>query len=111
MLVGRFLRALMLLTMLLAPIGMTGRSLANPHQAQASMPPVADGHCPDMDREGRERQPGSDASCMIACSALPAVDPAVPLELPAVMAPLPVRLFGNLHGLSPEADPPPPRMA
>jgi hypothetical protein len=104
--VSRLLVQLLILAvMALAPFGRmeAARAMAMPHQAAMAS------HCagrpmPDQDRQERM------VDCMIACAATAAIAAPETLAPPAAIALNPVAgPVPCLSGLSPEADPPPPR--
>ena len=113
----RLLRFLTLFAVLFSPI-----SMATGHAAMAMPAPsaaMADhmaagpaGHCAGMGGEQDKSGPAApNIDCMIACSAMLAADLEVDVH-PVVAAFIePRALTGALHGLSPEFDPPPPRLS
>ncbi|HVQ07522.1 MAG TPA: hypothetical protein VMS43_03720 [Allosphingosinicella sp.] len=104
----RILRLLLLAALMLAPAGRIGMAEA------AAAPAAASGHCADMPRHEPARAPASDermaVDCMIACAALGALP--APFVAPASVAanPPPIAAsFPDPTGISPEAEPRPPR--
>ncbi len=107
------IRLFVVLTMLIAPIGMVGShsAMAAPQAPQAS----ASGHCADMAGSHEQapvgKAPGKSIDCMIACACVPS--PGVQLADPPlpVAAPEPAMFVALSTGLNPAADPPPPRIS
>lgn len=107
------LRLFVVLTMLVAPIGMVGghAAMAAPAAPQAS----AGGHCGDMagsqEQAPPDKAPGKSIDCMIACACVPS--PGVQLADPplAVAGPEPAMIVSLIGGINPAADPPPPRLS
>ena len=105
-------RLLVVLALLLAPFGMSGRhggALAAPtptgHHAEAP-----DGHCAGEKSEKPGDKRSASADCAIACSAMPETGGA--LEASATIRPAyadaPATFFA---GTAPGSDPPPPRLS
>ena len=109
---ARLLRLLILLSMLLMPLRMTGVAPAMAAAPDADMPAMthaagATTHCADDDASPEKDRPAR-VDCMVACAVLPAfsqIFEAAP-RAPAISHPLPVKLA---VGIAPGADPPPPR--
>lgn len=111
-------RLLTLLALLIAPLPMLAAApaIAAPQAAPAG---AEAGHCAEMDgmheRSADKQQPSKSADClldcMVLCSGLPSLWPQLAAPLPpASMAPAP--LTSPLErGLSPQAEPRPPRMS
>jgi hypothetical protein len=100
-------RLLLLIAVLVMPLGMTAAPAAAEHHHSASMPMR---HCPEQGTKHHSR--AAFAECTMACaSALPAVDrvqdPPVAYAAPLTA----VALVPALHGLHPETETPPPRVA
>jgi hypothetical protein len=114
MAVLRLIRILTLAALLLAPFGMVGEhaTAALPAVAAAGhhMEDMAAGHCADTGEPAKDR-PSSSIDCMMACSALAGIESEL-AEHPLPAATPPQELAPKtIHGLNPEADPPPPRFA
>lgn len=113
----RLLRILTLIAVIFAPLSMAGghAAMAMPAAPAAMsdhMGAMPAGHCADM--EGKQDKNGPSApsiDCMIACSAMPAADFEVEVHPLTAAFIEPARLVSALHGLSPESDPPPPRIS
>ena len=111
----RLLRFLTLIALLVAPVGMMSghaamamsRATIDGHHMAATTAPD---HCAGMDQPSKKSSDGS-IDCTISCSALPTADPQIAAH-PLAAASVPhVLLSESVHGLQPEADPPPPRFA
>lgn len=115
MAVLRLLRILTIAALLLAPFGMlANHSAAAPPAAEASsghdMAGMAPEHCADTGQPAQDR-PSSSIDCMMACSALAGIESDL-AEHPLPAAARAEAVAPNkIHGLNPEADPPPPRFA
>lgn len=121
MLLARLVRLLTILAVLFAPISMASAhgAMAAPVPQQAPMhhAQMADmpaGHCADMDQSDRgdrkaPMSPGID--CTIACSVImTSAELFADGPLPAVQMRTPL-LPAFRDGLTPESDPPPPRLS
>jgi hypothetical protein len=109
----RLLRMLTLAALLLASFGMLGShataavptAAANGHHMEG----MADGHCADTGQPANDR-PSSSIDCMMACSVLAGIGSEL-AEHPLPAATPPEAMVPKaIHGLNPEADPPPPRL-
>jgi hypothetical protein len=108
-----FLRLFVVLTMLMAPIGMSGghAAMAAPRAPDSA----AGGHCADMagghQQAPGDKAPGKSIDCMIACACVPT--PGVQLADPplALAGPQPAMIVSRIGGINPAADPPPPRLS
>jgi hypothetical protein len=104
---GVVARLLVLLAVLLMPVGMAPAPAANHDPATADM---AMQHCPDQ--SSKHQHNDCLATCSMACaSALPAqelVRDETPIRRPQLM----ISVAGHaLHGIHPEIDTPPPKLA
>jgi hypothetical protein len=117
------LRFLLLLAVLLAPVRMTSShaAMAMPapgagQEAAGHELAPADGHCADMapathDEPAGDASPAADNHCTIACSCVPPAMGQIAAQAPSVMEavrPAPPLL---MSGLSPQAEPRPPKPA
>ena len=103
----RLLPLLTLLVLLAAPFGRMAAAEAMPtaHHGVAAATP---GHCHDVPPPA-EDEPGRAIDCMLACAVMaPAEAPPAPRAPAAAAAPDRIALR-DLPGISPEAEPPPPR--
>ena len=108
------LRVLVLVALVVAPVGMISRhaAVAMPtsmaeRSAHAAMP-AKSGHCSTMgDQNGRDRDATID--CTIACASILPRTPAVEDAKRIVSAPTQPTIAIAWHGLTPAAEPPPPR--
>jgi hypothetical protein len=102
----RILSLLIALALLLMPVGMVGGGPAT--AASHDMTMAAGSHCADQPQPSEEQPPRS--CCMVACAAFLAEPPIVAA---AAASPLPYRraLSPAQHGLTAEADTPPPRLS
>jgi hypothetical protein len=100
-------RLFLLIAVLFMPFGMSPAPAAAAERHSAAMPMQ---HCPEQGANHQSK--GAFAACTMACaSALPAVDRLQEERMPygaAFVAETPVRA---LHGLHPETETPPPRIA
>ena len=114
MAVLRLIRILTLATLLLAPFGMLGNHAAAALPTAAAsghhMEGMAAGHCPDTGQPAKDRS-SSSIDCMMACSALAGIEGELAEHPLPAAAPPEVIAPKAIHGLNPEADPPPPRFA
>jgi hypothetical protein len=116
------LRLFLLLAVLFAPLSMASTHAAMAMPAPSAGPVVehgsaeASGHCAQMDQSGEDDPAGApssdEADCTIACSCTP---PATghPIGEPLTFAPLVDKPGRSLlmSGLSPQAEPRPPRLS
>jgi hypothetical protein len=107
----RFLYSLIALALVLSPLGMLQGGMAMAHGPAAEMA-MAEGHCGDSQAPA-DKGEGSKAmlDCMGICSAIAAGD-----EPSTARAALPgavneASALAALSGLSPESEPPPPRIS
>ena len=109
-------RILTLFALLLAPLGMMQAHAAMPagggHAMSHAMPMAGGGgHCADRDRPA-PRPDKSSIDCTIACAGVASLSSPVPARpSPPVAVVVEIRPVATLHGLHPESDPPPPRLA
>jgi hypothetical protein len=111
----RLLRILTLAALLLAPFGMLGNhaSAARTTMAVPSGHHVAAmsaEHCADTGQPAKDR-PSSSIDCMMACSAIAGIESELAEHPLPAAAPPEAMAPKAIHGLNPEADPPPPRLA
>jgi hypothetical protein len=111
----RLIRFLAMLAVVLSPLAMLVATPAHASfhhmvKTEHAAAPMAAGHCPDMDRQSKDRSAPS-MDCAMACAAIPAVAGWVtaPPSAPSAADPIRLTIFG--HGLEPEAATPPPRFA
>lgn len=107
------LRLLTVFALLLAPAGMMGS-----HAAMAAPPTLGStasaSHCAEMggsQQRAPEHAPAKNIDCMIACSCMPPLG--AELRTPPLLsaAPGPAATPARMHGLTPQAEPPPPRLS
>jgi hypothetical protein len=109
-------RILTLLALVVAPLGMMQAHAATPiggdHSASKAMATTASGgHCADRDRHAPQPDKAS-IDCTIACAGVASLFTPVPARPTApVSVVVEIRPVATLHGLHPESDPPPPRLA
>lgn len=104
----RLLPLLALLALLVAPLGRVAATEAMlPHLAA----PAAGAHCPDMPQPDGDDADTAKIDCLVACAIV--LTAAGPMFGEPTSAPLPVVTAtpDSLVGISPEADPPPPRVS
>ena len=105
MTIARLFSLLLFAALALAPLRMFGgEAVAGPHHDGVAME-----HCLPEPVPTDEQPPLSKASCMMACSAIPATAPPLPERLLVSAAPAEAGLTSDLAGLTPEAATPPPR--
>ena len=109
-------RILTLIGLLLAPLGMLQAHAAMPiaaGHATSHAATVTGGstHCADREPPAPPHDTGS-IDCTIACAGVASLSPPVPAR-PATSAAVVVEIrpAADLHGLHPESEPPPPRVA
>ena len=111
----RLLRLLMVVALIFAPLAMIGghaamaapaTSAANEHHASE----VGGGHCSDMGEEEPGDSRGS-IDCMVACAGMLPSTPAVATAPLAMKSPDRPLITVAQHGLSPAAEPRPPRLS
>ena len=109
-------RILTLLALLLAPLGMMQAHAAmpavtGPATSHAMAMPGGAGHCADRDQPAPQPDKAS-IDCTIACAGVASLSTPVPARsaIPATVM-VEIRPAATLHGLHPESDPPPPRLA
>lgn len=107
----------MLVALLLAPLGMRGgETLA---AVPTAAPSAGSGHCDEMagsERDAPDQQaPTESADCLLDCMVLCAGMPSVPTQLadPVARAALPMAAppTAAMRGLTPQAEPRPPRIS
>jgi hypothetical protein len=106
----RILHLLVLAGLVLAPLGRIGMARA------ASAPAASAGHCAAMPGHKPAPAPApaghEGMDCMIACAALAVMPAPFIAPAPVAAAPLPVAAsFADRAGISPEAEPRPPRFS
>jgi len=113
-LIKQLVRFLTLLALLTAPFGMLGGPAAAAETRSAEVQ-AAGGHCVQRAADHQPTQapaaPAGDIDCMMACACMPPLAAgmaAPPLRGEAPEPPLPLLI---LYGLSPQAEPPPPRLS
>jgi hypothetical protein len=111
----RLLRLFMVVALIFAPVAMIGEhaAMAAPATIAAGghhASEVGGGHCSDMG--GQEPgDPRASIDCMVACAGMLPSTPAVAIALLAMKSPDRPLIIVARHGLSPAAEPRPPRLS
>lgn len=115
---ARLVRLLTIFAVIFSPLSMaSGHATMAMPAASTSMPDhmaaaAPTGHCAEMaGQEDRSEQPAPNVDCLIACTAIPTLAFEVEAQPMLVGSVEPAPLVAALHGLNPEADPPPPRLS
>lgn len=117
MLVKHSLRLLMLVALLIAPLGMLGGTsvAASPVAEQGA----SGGHCEEMaashekapDRQAPSKSADCLLDCMVLCSGMPSMPVQLAEPMPRAALPMAVPPSAAMSGLTPQAEPRPPRVS
>jgi len=112
--IKQLVRFLTLLALLLAPFGMLGGPAAAAQTGSGEVQ-AGSGHCAEMAADHAPAQtpeaPARDIECMMACACMPPLAPGLSAPPLRGEAPQPTLPSLILSGLSPQAEPPPPRLS